>query len=107
MTLFFQASDVNGDGVFDFDEFSKMMHSALDGYGVLDDDPLQPKSGGSLTVMDLYQRCLNTEDDDDDTIAAETIAAALQNVLTTACPLSYFLQARDSTVSPVSQPSQG
>ena len=39
MTQFFREFDVNGDGVFDFGEFSKMMHAALDGHGVLDDDP--------------------------------------------------------------------
>ena len=35
------------------------------------------------------------EDDDDDTIAPGTIAATLQRVLTSACPLSYFVRARE------------
>jgi hypothetical protein len=98
MTRFFQAYDINGDGVFDFAEFSRMMHAALDGHGILDDDPASgadPAAAGSVSVMELYERCANMEDDSDDTLAPETIAAALQGELTTACPLAYFVEARD------------
>ena len=59
MTQFFREFDVNGDGVFDFGEFSKMMHAALDGHGVLDDDPAVAAAGGeaaaaAVSVIDLY-----------------------------------------------------
>jgi hypothetical protein len=69
MTRFFQAYDVNGDGVFDFAEISRMMHAALDGHCVLDDDPAaavvaeQAAAGESVGVMKLYERCPNLEDD--------------------------------------------
>jgi hypothetical protein len=45
--------------------------------------------------MELYERCANMEDESDDTIATETIASPLQGVLTTECPLAYFVEARD------------
>ena len=60
MTLFFREYDVDGDGVFDYEEFARMMHAALDGYGILDDDPgladgsVQPQA--TLVIPRDWQR---------------------------------------------------
>ena len=46
-----------------------------------------------------HWQCANMEDDDDDTIMPASIAQSLDHVLNTACPLSYFIKARDEPPS--------